>query len=238
VAVGRELADWLDAELFILQSRPEGRPTSTTPLANLRWRLSSRLALSQQISFHGRRPTVLLGASLMTPIGDFAADYQIVHQPFQPFSPFRSALNITARLQLGRYSTSIGTFVQPDGSMNYSASGSTFLYMGSFGGIQPQAIGGRMARYIVRGIVCDEEGNPVEGAAVEIGTQVVFTNSTGQFFHRLGRPGRSPLRVLTREFLLPGNWEVVSAPADAVAGSETEPGIEIVLRHPAPPGGQ
>jgi hypothetical protein len=233
MAVGRELTRWLDAELFVLQSRPDGRPVVTTPIANLRWRVSSRVGLSQQISWNGDRPTILFGASLMTPIGDFAADYQIVHQPFTPFNPFRSALNLTARLQLGKYSTSVGTYVQPDGSVDYSASGRTFLYMGSFGGMQPQQLGGRMAQYVVRGTVKDENGNPVEGAAVEIGTDVVFTNSTGQFFHRLGRPGRSAVKVLTAEFLLPGQWEVVSAPPDAVAGSETARGIEIILRHPA-----
>jgi hypothetical protein len=233
LAVGREVTRWLDAELFVLQSRPEGRPVATTPLVNLRWRLSSRVGLSQQISLGGGRPTVLFGASLLTPIGDFAVDYQIVHQPFQPFSPFRSALNLTARLQLGKYSTSVGTYVQPDGSVDYSASGSTFLYMGSFGGMQPQQVGGRMTRYVVRGTVRDEQGLPVEGAAVEIGSEIVFTNSSGQFFHRLGRPGRWPVKVVTAEFLLPGRWEVASAPSEAVAGSETGPGIVIVLRHPA-----
>ena len=233
MAVGRELTRWLDAELFVLQSRPVGRAVTTTPIANLRWRVTSRLGLSQQISWHDKRPTILFGASLMTPIGDFAADYQIVHQPFQPFNPFRSALNLTARLQLGKYSTSVGTYVQPDGSVDYSASGRTFLYMGTFGGMQPQQVGGRMARYVVRGMVREEDGTPVEGAAIEIGGEVVFTNSTGQFFHRLGRPGRSAVKVLTAEFLLPGQWEVVAAPSDAIAGSENERGIEIILRHPA-----
>jgi hypothetical protein len=233
MAVGRELTRWLDAELFVLQSRPEGRAATTTPIVNLRWRPTSRLGLSQQISWHGNRPTILFGASLMTPIGDFAADYQIVHQPFKPFNPFRSALNLTARLQLGKYSTSIGTYVQPDGSVDYSASGRTFLYMGSFGGMQPQQLGGRMERYVVHGTVRDETGNPVEGAAIEIGSELVFTNSAGQFFHRLGRPGRWPVKVLTAEFLLPGQWEVVTAPNQADAGSETAAGIEIILRHPA-----
>jgi hypothetical protein len=234
-AVGREVAHWLDAEVFILQSRPRGLPVVTTPLANLRWRLSSRIGLSQQISFHDGVPTVLFGASLVTPIGEFMADYQVVHQPLKPINPFRSALNLTARLQLGKYSTSVGTYVQPDGSVDYSASGSTFLYMGSFGGAQPQQVGGRMARYVIRGTVRDEAGAPVEGAAVDIGGEVVFTNSGGEFFLRVGRPTRSPVKVLTAEFLLPGQWEVVSAPADVEAGPESRAGIEIILRHPATP---
>ncbi|MEO8089471.1 MAG: hypothetical protein ABI703_04150 [Gemmatimonadales bacterium] len=227
---GRELAHWLDAEVLVLQSRPEGLPATTTPLANLRWRLSSRVGVSQQVSFHGGRPTVLFGASLVTPIGEFAADYQVVHQPLKPTSPFRSALNLTARLQLGKYSTSVGTYLQPDGSVDYSATGSTFLYMGGFGGAQPQQVGGRMARYVIRGAVRDEEGHGVEGAAVEIGGEIVFTNSSGEFFLRVGRPTRWPVKVLTGEFLLPGQWEVVSAPTEVEAGPETGEGIAIVLR--------
>ena len=127
-----------------------------------------------------------------------------------------------------------GTYVQPDGSVDYSASGSTFLYMGSFGGMQPQQVGGRMARYVVRGTVQDEQGLPVEGAAVEIGSEIVFTNSSGQFFQRVGRPARWPVKVITTEFLLPGHWEVVSAPSEAVAGSEDLAGHrDRALRHPA-----
>jgi hypothetical protein len=232
-AVGRELARWLDAELFLLQSRPEGQPHVTTPVANLRWRISPRLGVSQQVSLHHGRPTVLVGASLMTPVGEFAADYQIVHQPLQPFNPFRSTLNLTARLQLGSYSTSLGTYLRPDGAVDYSASGSTFLYMGTFGGVQPQQIGGRMARYVVRGSVRDDHGNPVEGAAVDLNGEVMYTNSSGEFFLRARHPQRYPVTVLLGEFLLPGQWEVVAAPEVVTAQDERQAEmVRIVLRRP------
>jgi hypothetical protein len=231
VAVGRELTRWLDTEMFLLQSRPKGRPTETTPLVNLRWRISPRLGVSQQISFHSGRPTVLFGASLSTPVGEFAADYQIVHQPLQPFSPFRSALNLTARLQLGNYSTSVGTYVRPDGAVDYSASGSRFLYLGTFGGAQPQQIGGRVSRYVVRGSVQDELGHPVEGAALALNGEVVYTNSAGEFFLRARHPQRYSLKLLIGEFLLPGAWEVVSAPDQVTAAEDAKATpVRIVLR--------
>jgi hypothetical protein len=236
LAVGREVSHWLDAEVFVLQSRPQGQPVTTTPLVNLRWHLSSRVGLSQQLSVHNGRPTILFGANLITPFGEFGADYQVIHQPFQPFNPFRSALNLTARLQLGKYSTNLGTYIRPDGAVDYSASGSTFLYMGSFGGVQPEQLGGRMARYVLRGTVRDEAGNPVEGAAVDVGGDVVYTNSAGDFFLRVGRPRHSAVAVRLSEFLLPGQWEVVSAPSEAEAVPETRgTGIEIILRHPPAP---
>jgi hypothetical protein len=235
-ALGRELSRWLDAEVFLLQSRPEGQPVATTPLANLRWRLSSRVGLNQQISIHDGRPTVLFGASLITSFGEFGADYQIVHQPFKPLNPFRSALNLTARLQLGSYSTSLGTYVRPDGAVDYSASGSTFLYMGTFGGAQPQQIGARLSQFIIRGRVRDEVGNAIEGAALDFSGVMVFTNSSGEFLLRVKRPDRYALAVMPAEFLLPGSWEVLSAPAEAIATSEERAvPIEIILRHPGSP---
>jgi hypothetical protein len=232
-AVGREVTSWLDAEAFVLQSRPEGLPASTTPIVHLRWTISPRLGLNQQVIFNDGRPTVLLGAVLRTGIGEFGADYQIVHQPFRPFNPFRSTLNLTARLQLGNYSTSVGTYVRPDGSIDYSASGGTFLYMGGLGGIQAQQVGtgGSMGRYVVRGVVRDELGTPVEGAALEIGGEIVFTNSTGEFFVRVRQPRQYELAVRPEEFLFPGRWEIVTAPSQCKAQAEgSAQEIEIVLR--------
>jgi outer membrane protein OmpA-like peptidoglycan-associated protein len=239
LAVGRELSSWLDAELYLLQSRPDGRPASTTPIANLRWRVSPKVGLMQQVSVNHGRPTVQLGASLRTGIGEFGADYQIVHQPFEPLHPFRSTLNLSARLQLGSYSTSLGTYIQPDGSVDYAASGSTFLYLGGFGGVQPGRVGsGDIGRYVVRGTVRDEAGAPVEGAALQLGTEVAFTNSRGEFFLRVRRPRRYRLAVNLQEFLLPGRWEVAAAPTDVSAEAEERAtGVEIVLRRvtsPAP----
>jgi hypothetical protein len=234
-AVGREVTRWLDAELFLLQSRPSGRASSTTPIVNLRWRVSPRVRLMQQLSVHDHRPTILFGANLITALGEFGADYQIVHQPFQPFKPFRSTLNLTARLQLGRYSTNLGTYVRPDGSIDYSASGSTFLYMGAFGGVQPQQLGQSLGRYVVRGVVRDEEGQPVEGAAVELSGEMAFTNSRGEFFVRVRRPQRYALTIPLDDFLLPGRWEVVTAPSEAIAESEDRAqAVEIILKRVRP----
>ncbi|HEU5042356.1 MAG TPA: OmpA family protein [Gemmatimonadales bacterium] len=236
-AVGRELSSWLDAEVYLLQSRPDGRPVATTPIANLRWRVSPRVGVMQQVSFNQGRPTLQLGASLRTGIGEFGADYQIVHQPFEPLNPFRSTLNLSARLQLGSYSTSLGTYIQPDGSVDYAASGSTFLYAGGFGGVQPGRVGnGAIGRYVVRGTVRDETGAPVEGAALDIGGEIAFTNSRGEFFLRARRPQRYPLAVKLDEFLLPGRWEVATAPADVRADNEDRAlPAEIMLRRVVPP---
>jgi len=231
VAAGRQLTGWLDAEAFLLQSRPSGRPATTTPIVNLRERLSSRVSLMQQVILQDGSPRIQFGGTLLTSVGEIGVDYQIVHQPFAPFDPFRSAISLTARLQLGRYTTSLGTYVQPDGRVDYAANAGTFLYLGEFG-VQPQRIGGGagIARYLIRGRVIDETGTPVEGAAIDLGGETVFTNSRGEFLLRTRRPARYAVAVKLDEFLLPGSWQLQTAPESVTAAAdERAPLIEIVL---------
>jgi hypothetical protein len=232
VAVGRRLTEWLDAEAFLLQSRPSGRPATTTPIVNIRERLSARVSLMQQVILQDGGPRLQFGGSLLTSVGEIGIDYQIVHQPFAPFDPFRSAISLTARLQLGRYTTSLGTYVQPDGRVDYAANAGTFLYLGEFG-VQPQRIGsgGGIARYLIRGRVVDETGAPVEGAAIGLGGETVFSNSQGDFLLRTRRPARYAVEIKLGEFLLPGVWQVQSAPEAVTAVvDERAQSMDIVLR--------
>jgi hypothetical protein len=80
-------------------------------------------------------------------------------------------------------------------------------------------------------VVKDDEGQPVEGAAVDLSGEMAFTNSRGEFFVRVRRPQRYALTIPLDEFLLPGRWEVVAAPAEAIAESEEQARpVEIILR--------
>jgi hypothetical protein len=49
-----------------------------------------------------------------------------------------------------------------------------------------------IAKYVVQGVVKDNEGNPVEGAALHIRKEVVYSDSAGRFLVRLSSMG--PLR--------------------------------------------
>lgn len=231
LAVGKSFGQAFDAEVFLLQSRPSSAPSTTTPLVNLRERFSPRLRLLQQFSVESGRARVQFGGSLITSFGELGVDYQIVQQPFRPLEPFRSALSLSARLQLGNYSTRLGTIINPDGSVTYSASGSTFLYLGEFGGVQPLGVTRPLARFVVKGHVVDTDGAPVDGAAVALDGELAFTNPNGDFQVRVGRPKRLKVGVKPDEFLLPGFWEVVEAPAEVQAdGEERAEPIRIVLR--------
>lgn len=231
-AAGATVNRWLDVEGFALRSKPRGEGATIIPILNLREKVSARLTLLQQLSWQDGQPRIQFGGTLIAPFGELGVDYQIIQQPFRPLNPFRSALTLTARLQFGPYSTRLGTFIQPDGTVGYAASGSTFLYLGEFGGVQPNRVGSpSLARFVVKGVVVDEEGKGVDGAAVALDDEIAYANAGGEFQIRIARPKTLALRVRLDDFLLPGAWEVVEAPATAQAEREDRaPVVRIVLR--------
>ena len=108
---------------------------------------------------------------------------------------------------------------------------------GGSGSAQRYSIGSS----ILRGRVLDIKGQPVEGAALLIGSVPVFTDSDGRFFLRERRPHTRSLQVLADKFLNGGSYEVESAPATVKATKNAaEPETLIIVKRIAAiaPGGQ
>src|SRR2546427_4856064 len=78
---------------------------------------------------------------------------------------------------------------------------------------------------LVGGGVSDEDGPPVAGAGLRIDGELVFSDSGGAFFLRRKKAKLYPLEVLPNQFMLPGRFEVVSAPE--VVRAEREQMAEI-----------
>lgn len=125
--------------------------------------------------------------------------------------------------------------VDPTGHLRYTFGLSTFVYrmngMMSSGRSETFSI----ARFVVQGFVKDDQGNPVEGAALRIGKEVVYSDSTGAFLVRMGKRGPFPLSVVPDEFITNGVYETVSAPS-TVRGEKDDAALnlEIVIRRVPP----
>ena len=93
-----------------------------------------------------------------------------------------------------------------------------------------------MAKNIVRGHVVDEADRPIAGAALEIDKELVLTDSTGGFFLRTKKAREVALKVLADQFLTPGLFEVVSAPATVQSErEEIAEEVTIVVRRVSRP---
>ena len=81
------------------------------------------------------------------------------------------------------------------------------------------------------GVVKDSKsGKTIEGAAVQIGKQLVFSNRSGMVFTRSKKIQSLEVRVSPEDFSAQGKWRVVSAPATVTPALEghTEPFVITV----------
>jgi len=93
-----------------------------------------------------------------------------------------------------------------------------------------------IAKYLVQGTVKDDQGMPVEGAALHIGKAVAYTDSSGRFMVRFSKRGPFPLSLAPEEFITNGVYEIVSSPAQVSAESEDRvTDVEITVRRVPPP---
>ena len=233
--VGHDLGSRAGAELQFTESRPTGSAVSRMLTLGLREDVRYDLGLSQYLTYNGNALSGSFGGTLRRGFANLALSYQTLYVPTRRPDPFVRALTLELRLQVGNYSTSLSTNVDPSGNVSYTASGGTYLYLGQpalgLGG-QPFVI--RIQRYIVRGLVVDEDGAPIDEALIDIGGTVVLTNSRGEFFLRAGRRAELPLKVMLDDMLAGGLYEVVTAPASVTPTDEdTAVPVRIVLRRVA-----
>ncbi len=85
------------------------------------------------------------------------------------------------------------------------------------------------------GRVVDEQQQAIEGAALEIGGETVYTDSRGQFFARRSTSRALTFRVVPDDFLIPGTFEVVTAPTKVTPATDARatPVVVVVRRAPA-----
>ena len=105
--------------------------------------------------------------------------------------PFQQALalNVMVRVR-GPLQVMAVSNVAPDGHLRYSFGASTYLYRlsGMAGrGLPEESFS--IGKYVIQGVVKDEKGMPIEGAALHVGREIAYTDSSGHFQVRLSKHG-------------------------------------------------
>lgn len=234
VSARSPVAGRLQAELYMLRVWEPVLSRNTTPVLLLRETVTPRFSLLQVITRSSGHTSVSFGGTLNSGLNSISLDYQVVQTPFLTKNPFVQTIGLNAHVQLGAYAVSLGSFVTPDGKVHYSAQGSTFLYRGlsALGGRGDNG-GARLDRFIVSGRVVDESGAGIEGASLEVDGETVYTDSHGRFFLRRPTSRKVTVHVVLDDFLMPGRYEIVTAPVSAIPSrEESATPLVIVLRKP------
>ncbi|MBI3669116.1 MAG: carboxypeptidase regulatory-like domain-containing protein [Acidobacteria bacterium] len=224
----------LEAGVDYLHSELPNAPAVNSLISTVREMLTPRLSLSQVVTHTAGQTSVSFGGNFLSNWFTAGVDYQTIYFPLASASQsqFRQILMLNVHLQLPRGIQFHGaTNVTPLGEVRYTAYGTAFAYHGLSGE------NGRLARSegfyenVARGRVVDQTGQPVAGAALLIDHEMVFSNSQGEFFLRRKKAQEYPLEVALDQFLLPGRFVVVTAPATLKAArEEVAQFYEVVLQ--------
>ena len=229
--VGRRFGRLLEVNENWFQSKSEGAPSSTILSGTIRENFSSRFSLLQLISRTNGQTTFAFGGDFTSNRLMLQADYQNLYLPFRPDHPFEQALALNASVRvIGPMQITAASNVDPTGHLRYTFGMSTYVYRMS-GMMSARSETFSIAKFLVQGVVKDDQGNPVEGAALHIGKEVVYSDSTGAFLVRMGKHGPFPLSVVPEEFIANGFYEPVSAPSTVRAETDdAATRVEVVIR--------
>lgn len=237
--VGRRLGQRFEVNTNYFVSTPPAEPgfapqKMTILSGTIRENFSSRFSLLQLVSRTQGQTTFAFGGDFTSNRFQIRADYENVYLPFRPTNPFEQALALNAMVRVkGPLQLTVASNVAPDGSLRYTFGASTYLYR--LKGMSSNAVSAdsfSIAKYVIQGFVKDEQGLPVEGAALHIGREIAYTDSSGRFQLRASKHGPYAINVAPDEFLTNVAYEVVSAPPQARAEVDDLAGdLQIVVRH-------
>ena len=236
--VGRRIGHRFDVNTNYFISRSANGLTSTILSGTVRENFSSRFSLLQLISRTAGQTTYAFGGDYISNRFMVNVNYQNVYLPFRPSNPFEQALAFNASFRVsGPFQITAASNVAPDGHLRYSIGASTYLYRTRgmvMNANSPDSFS--ISKYVIQGVVVDDQGAPVEGAALHIGKQVAYTDSSGHFMVRFSKRGSFPLSLAPEEFITNGVYEVVSAPSEVHAESEDNAtDVQVVVRRVPPP---
>ncbi len=235
--VTRSLGRRLTAYGAILRIRTQNSQPQHLYLVTTEERLTRRLSLRQTFNEGTGTKSVGWGGRFLSNPLTVGIDYQTVFNPLAGGFGGRTlvqAWTVNLRIHLpGGITLHYDTFLDPFGRFRYTAFANGIRYNPAEKVLGPPVAAAQpsLGRYLVRGVVQDERGDPVWGVAVQVDGQYVYSDSQGQFFLRFRRAGEYPLKVVTERSLNPGGCQIVRAPSTVRAEPEkTAPPVVIVVR--------
>jgi hypothetical protein len=204
------------ADYFRNRSNRHG-VNSASYSGRLREVLTQRLSLSQYVSRSNGQTSWNFGGEFNSNRLSLAVSHETAYVPFRPVEfggPFVRVYNVSLRFKpWGNSEITAQSNVDPSGRVRYTVAGSDYYYR--YAGLETaQAAPLRINKYVIKGVVLDQDEKPVAGAALQIDGQVVFTDSDGRFLVRFSRRNTETFRVLLDDFLTNFLYDVISAPTN------------------------
>lgn len=234
LGVRRTITPHFEAGMDFLRSEYSKSTAPHSLVGTVREIVNSRFSLNQVISRNAGQTSIDFGGNFLSNFLSVSVDYQTVFLPFvqSPSGQFKQVMVLGLHFQLPHgMQFNMDTDVTPLGQIRYTAYGTTYAYHGMGRESSGTSFTGKFFQNVVRGQVLDPNGEPVAGAALQIGPELAVTDSEGNFMVRLKKAGVLTLKIAFDEFTTPGRYVIVQAPQTVKAAREdSAEDYSIVLR--------
>jgi hypothetical protein len=232
--VGQKFRQFLDVSANYFASKSGSQKIDSMLTGTVREILTPRFNLLQVINYSNGQASMSYGGEFITNRFNASVDYQTVYLPFRTAKPFQQTLSFNTQVHvIGPISLSAASSLAPDGRVRYTFGGTTYLYR--YNGLLP-SLGQahesfKFPKYLVQGTVEDEQGRPISGAAVQIGDDMIYTDSGGHFLYRTNKGRQMPFHVVPGQFLIAGIYEVLKAPDSVTPMKEDQvQEVQVIVR--------
>jgi hypothetical protein len=134
---------------------------------------------------------------------------------------FQQTTSVQVSLRIHDTALNFQTNVDPMMHVQYTTYASSYVQGHFAGAAMNSESHGNGGKFVITGAVVDEQGQAVEGAAIQLqGGAVVYSDSQGKFFARMKHDKPAALAVLLQQFAAPGRWAVASCSVEASPGAE------------------
>lgn len=232
IFMGQKLTRFLDVTANYFASRSGSNKTESMVNGTFRETLSPRFNLLQVLTYAGGQWALAYGGEFITNRISARVDYQTQYLAFRTDKPFQQTLSLNASVRvIGPLALNATSSVAPDGRTRYSFGGTTYLYRngGLFPGTGQSGDSYKFPKYIVQGIVKDQEGKAIAGAALQIGNDIIFTDGEGRFLFRSKKHKEMQFAIVPSQFLSTGFFEAVQAPSSVTTEKEDQAQEIIVI---------
>lgn len=223
--VQRSITHHFDAGLNYLSSTSTTGPAAHSIVGNVHEIWNARLSVSQTITHTNGQTSIDFGGNFISNFATVSVDYQTLFLPFLtgPQGQFKQVMVVGLHFQLPHgVQFNMESNVTPLGQIRYTAYATTYAYRGMGGGSNGTSFNGSFFQNVVRGQVLDPGGNPIEGAAFHVGTELAVSDTEGNFMVRMKKPGTLAFTVAFDQFTAPGKYVIVQAPVKVNATKEDD----------------
>jgi hypothetical protein len=208
-----------------LMSRFDGGEWTSDIIGTVQETVTNRLSLNETVTDSNGQRSMGFGGGWLSNLATVNVDYETYYVAARPDHPFEDALIASVQLNLGSGVSLHGeTFVAPDGRLLYTADARAQEVRGAAPGSRQTGMGVME----MHGRVVDQNGRPVEGAALMINQMPVYTGEDGSFSVRERHRRSHPLTVLGGQFLDGREYRVVSAP-ESIHSGEGEDDVPVTI---------